>query len=148
MADWLIPSQTSFTTVKKRTYLGRKHKRRKRPTENKPKTTRFLIWFVYRCSVKPLSRVQFFGTPRTIAYQAPPSMGFSRQKYWSALPFPSPGDLPDPGIEPRSSALQKDALLSEPPGKFKRVCCLPVRESNPSLLRDRWGYSPLWGQNN
>ena len=44
-------------------------------------------------------------------------MGFSRQEYWSGLPFPSPGDLPDPGIGPRSTALQADALTSEPPGK-------------------------------
>jgi len=44
-------------------------------------------------------------------------MGFSRQDYWSELPFPSPGDLPDPGIEPVSPALQADSLLSEPPGK-------------------------------
>ena len=52
-----------------------------------------------------------------VAYQAPQSMQFSRQEYWSGLPFPSPGDLPDPGIEPWSPALQADALLSEPPGK-------------------------------
>ena len=52
--------------------------------------------------VKSLSRVQFFVTPWTVAYQAPPSMGFSRQEYWSGLPFPSPGDLSDPGIESRS----------------------------------------------
>ena len=56
-------------------------------------------------------------TPWTVAYQAPPSMGFSRQECWSGLPFPSPGDLPDPGIEPGSPALQADALPSEPPGK-------------------------------
>ena len=56
-------------------------------------------------------------TPWTVAYQAPPSMGFSRQEYWSGLPFPSPGDLPDPGIKPRSPAVQADALTSEPPGK-------------------------------
>ena len=68
-----------------------------------------------RKKVKSLSCVQLFGTPWTIAYQAPPSMGFSRQEYWSGLPFPSPGDLPDPGIEPRSSTLQADALPSEPP---------------------------------
>ena len=43
-------------------------------------------------------------------------MGFSRQEYWSGLPFPSPGDLPDPGIEPRPPALEADALTSEPPG--------------------------------
>ena len=52
-----------------------------------------------------------------VAYQAPLSMGFSRQEYWSGLPFPSPGDLPNPGIEPGSPALQTDALPSEPPGK-------------------------------
>ena len=52
-------------------------------------------------------------TPWTVAHQAPLSMGFSRQKYWSELPFPSPGDLPDPGIESRSPALQADSLLSE-----------------------------------
>ena len=56
-------------------------------------------------------------TPWTVAYQAPPSMEFSRQEYWSGLPFPSPGDLPDPGMEPRSPTLQADALPSEPPGK-------------------------------
>ena len=54
--------------------------------------------------VKSLSRVQLFATPWTVAYQAPPSMEFSRQECWSGLPFPSPGDLPDPGIEPRSPA--------------------------------------------
>ena len=52
--------------------------------------------------VKSLSRVRLFVTPWTVANQAPPSMGFSRQEYWSGLPFPSPGDLPDPGIEPGS----------------------------------------------
>ena len=65
--------------------------------------------------MKSLSRVHFFATPWTVAYQAPPSMEFSRQEYWSGLPFPSPGDLLDPGIEPRSPALQADALPSEPP---------------------------------
>ena len=63
--------------------------------------------------VKSLSRVRLFATPRTVAHQAPPCMGFSRQEYWSGLPFPSPGDLPYPGIEPRSPALQADALTSE-----------------------------------
>jgi len=48
----------------------------------------------------------FFATPQTIACQAPPSMGFPKQEYWSGLPFPSPGDLPDPGVEPASPALQ------------------------------------------
>ena len=67
--------------------------------------------------VKSLSRVQLFVTPWTVAYQASLSMGFSRQEYWSGLPFPSPGDLPDPGIEPGSPALEADALTSEPQGK-------------------------------
>ena len=67
--------------------------------------------------VKSLSHVWLFATPWTVAYQAPPSMGFSRQEYWSGLPFPSPGDPPDPGIKPRSPALEADALTSEPPGK-------------------------------
>ena len=67
--------------------------------------------------MKSLSHVWLFATPWTVAYQAPPSMGFSRQEYWSGLPFPSPGDLPEPGIEPGSAALQADALHSEPPGK-------------------------------
>ena len=58
-----------------------------------------------KVKVKSLSRVRLFATPWTVAYQAPLSMGFSRQERWSGLPFPSPGDLPDPGIEPRSPAL-------------------------------------------
>ena len=56
-------------------------------------------------------------TPWTVAYQTCPSMGFSRQEYWSGLPFPSPRDLPNPGIEPRSPKLQADTLPSEPPRK-------------------------------
>ena len=67
--------------------------------------------------VKSLSHVQLFATLWTVAYQVPLSMGFSRQEYWSGLPFPSPGDLPNPGIEPRSLTLQADTLPSEPPGK-------------------------------
>ena len=57
--------------------------------------------------------------PHGVAHQAPLSMGFSRQEYWSGLPFPSPGDLPDLGIEPGSPALQADCLPSEPSGKPK-----------------------------
>ena len=72
---------------------------------------------ITKVKVKSLSRVQLFGTPWTVAHQAPPTMEFSRQEYWSGLSFPSPGDLPDPGIEPGSPALQADALPSEPPGK-------------------------------
>ena len=67
--------------------------------------------------VKSLSRVRLYVTPWTVAYRAPLPMGFSRQDYWSGLPFPSPRDHPEPGIEPGSPALQTDALPSEPPGK-------------------------------
>ena len=75
------------------------------------------VYFLSEVKVKSLSRVQLFATPWTVAYHPPLSMGFSRQQYWSGLPFPSPTDLPDPGMEPRSPALQTDALQSEPPGK-------------------------------
>ena len=67
--------------------------------------------------MKSLSHVHLFATPWTVAYQGPLSMEFSIQEHWSGLPFPSPGDLPHPGIEPRSPALWADALPSEPPGK-------------------------------
>ena len=91
--------------------------------------------FQERNKVKLLSHVQLFATPWTVAYQAPPSMESSRQEYWSGLPFPSPGDLPDPGMKPGSPALQADALPSEPPGKppsfqegfpFFACSCLPL----------------------
>ena len=59
-----------------------------------------------KVKVKSLSHAQLFGTSWTVAYQAPESMEFSRQEYWSGLPFPSPGDLPDPGIEPWPRVLQ------------------------------------------
>ena len=64
-----------------------------------------------------------------VAFQAPLSMGFSRPEYWSGLPFPSPGDLPDPGIEPGSPAWQAESLLSEPPGK-------PNSKNSGKLLED------------
>ena len=67
--------------------------------------------------MKSLSHVKLFATPRTVAYKAPLSMGFSRQGYWSGLPFPSLEDLPNLGMEPGSHTLQADALPSEPPGK-------------------------------
>ena len=83
--------------------------------------------------MKLLSCVRLFATPWTIAHQAPQSMGFSRQEYWSGLPFPSPGDLPHREMEPgpRSPAFQADALTSEPPGKQQErttgslACFLP-----------------------
>ena len=67
--------------------------------------------------MKSFSHVPLVATPWTVAYQAPSSMEFSREEYWSELPFPSPGDLPNPGIEPGFPSLQADALPSEPPGK-------------------------------
>ena len=70
--------------------------------------------------VKLLRHVQLLATPWTVAHQAPPPMEFSRQEYWSGLPFPSPGDLPDQGIEPRSPTLKADTLPSETP----YMCCL------------------------
>ena len=62
-----------------------------------------------------------FETPWTVAHQAPLSMGFPRQEYWSELPFPSPGDLSNPGIEPASPALQADSLPTELPGKAREA---------------------------
>ena len=81
-----------------------------------------------RKKVKLLSHVRLFATPWTVDLQAPLSMGFSRQECWSGLPFPSPGDLPDPGIEHGSPALQADALPSKPPGKH-------------NLWQRRWKYT-------
>ena len=77
-------------------------------------------------AVKSLSHVRLFAAPWTIAYQAPPSMEFSRQEYWSGLPFPSPEDLPNLGLKLWSPTLQADTLPFEPPGEPQftntRVC--------------------------
>ena len=77
-----------------------------------------------------LSPVWLFATPRTVASQAPLSMEFSRQEYWSGLSFPSPGILPNPGIEPESPALQAavqaNSFSSEPPGKLYGVIYLSI----------------------
>ena len=70
-----------------------------------------LVLYGAVCTQCVLSCVPPFATPWTVAHQAPLPMEFSRQAYWSGLPFPPPGDLPDPGIEPRSPALQADSLL-------------------------------------
>ena len=79
-----------------------------------------------------LSYVQLLVTPWTTAHQARLSMGFSRQEYWSGLPFASPRDLPEPGIEPGSPALQEDSLLSDPLEKPMCVYVL-VTQSCPTL---------------
>ena len=72
--------------------------------------------------------------PWTVAHRAPPSMGFSRQEYWSGLPFPSPGDLPDPGIEPGSPAFLADALPSEPPGNPREGIYVSTSKPVPGCL--------------
>ena len=80
-------------------------------------------------------------TPWSVAYQASLSIGFARQEYWSGLPFPSPGDVPDPGIEPRSPALQADTLPSELPGNLPRLLKHIIR------LTDAWGRLPRGSDN-
>ena len=77
---------------------------------------------IERKKVKLHSCVRLFATTWTVAYQAPPTMEFSRQEDWSGLPFPSPEDLPNPGIKLGSPTLQADALPSEPPGGYICVC--------------------------
>ena len=72
-----------------------------------------------KVKVQSLSRVQLFAAPWTVARQGPLSMGFPGQEYWSGLPFPSPGDLPNPGIKPGTPELQAGALPSESPGKLQ-----------------------------
>ena len=82
--------------------------------------------------VKSLSLVRVVATPGVASHQAPPSMGFSRQEYWCGLPFPSPGDLPDPEIEPRSSASQANSLPSKPQGKpLSKMGSLSWRHKDP-----------------
>ena len=72
---------------------------------------------MHGCMLSCFSHVQLFATLWTIACQAPLSMGFSRQEYWSGLPLPSPGDLPNPGTEPMSLTLADRFFVTEPPGK-------------------------------
>ena len=89
------------------------------PWDSPGKNTGVGCHFLLQCmKLKLFSRVRLFATPWTAAYQAPLSIGFSRQEYQSGLPLPSPGDLPNPGIEPRSSVLQTEALPFEPPGRY------------------------------
>ena len=89
--------------------------------------------------MKSLRRVQLFATPWTVAYQALPSMKFSRQEYWSGVPFPSPGYLSDPGMKPGSHALQADALPSEPPGnQCAGPCIWREWEKGQVLAINKW----------
>ena len=78
---------------------------------------------MFTCA-QSLSCVQLLANPWTVAHWAPLSMEFSRQKYWSGIPFPSPGDLPDPGIELVSPALAGEFFTTEPPGKPESICML------------------------
>ena len=73
--------------------------------------------FLMLCGTQVLQLCPTLCNPWTVAHQTPPSTGFSRQEYWSGLPCPPPVDLPDPGVDPGSPALQVDSSLSEPPGK-------------------------------
>ena len=91
-------------------YIMFKNKRNNMSFKKKQKQQKTVTAQRKKVKVKLLSCVPLSATPWTVAYQAFPPMGFSRQQYWSGLSFPSPGDLPDPGIKPRSLALQADAL--------------------------------------
>ena len=97
---------------------------------------RFNLWATReaqkKVKVKSLSRVQLFVTPWIAAHQAPLSMRFSMQEYWSGLPFPSPGDFPDPGIKPRSRALQPDAG-SQQMTAYQTMWPLTYRHTNSKL---------------
>ena len=99
--------------------------------------------------VKSLSHVWLFVTPWTVAYQASPSMGFSRQEYWSGLSFPSPGDLSIPGIETGFPALNADGLPSEPPGKSNEKSKHHNQSSPCSSQLEKNNHSnkdPVWPQ--
>ena len=97
-----------------------------------------LVAVIVKVKVKSLSRVQLFATPWTVAYEASPSTECSRQEYWSGLPFPSPGYLPNPEIEPESPALQADVLPSEPPGKPGTGNPLQYPRLENSMDREAW----------
>ena len=97
-------------------------------------SNRSSVFMRHKVKVKSLSCVWLFVTPWTVACQAPSSTGFSRQEYWSGLPFPSPGELPNPGIESGSPTLQVDSLLYEPPGNPYEYIWFPMNI-----------YGSLWG---
>ena len=103
---------------------------------------RFMLMYGRKVKVKSLSRVQLFATPWTVAYQVPLLMGFSGQECWSGLPFPSPGDVPDPGIEPSflhcrqmlyHLSHQGNGLLFPPPGDLPNPGIEPTSPVSPAL---------------
>jgi len=100
---------------------------------------------IRKMKVKSLSRVWLFATPWTVAYEVPPFTEFSRQEYWSGLPFPSPGDLPDPGIELGSPALQTGAFTVWATGKPPKINWTSIKHSYTHGERSLVGCSP-WGR--
>ena len=98
------------------------------------------------CMLNCFSRVWFFAILWTIVLQAHMSMGFSRQEYWNGYPFPSPEDLPNPGIKPRSPTLQEDSFLSELPGKPKNteVGSLSLLQGIFPTQESNWGVLHCW----
>ena len=127
-----------------------------------------MYYFLHACVLSLFSRVQLCVTPWTIAHQAPLSMGFSRQEYWSSLPFPYSGRLPNPGIKHGSPALQVDSLLLSHLGSplfwlksnkirvlvnllilFSLLQCRKIHAELESLLKNAnmWVYNYLWNSN-
>ena len=100
-----------------------------------------VLWRMEKVKLKLLGHVRFFATPWTVAHQASPSMEFSRQEYWSGLPFPSPEDLPHPGIEPRSPTLQADAFIIWAMKEVFEFICLRHTSSNSKLKVIVWTVS-------
>ena len=122
------------------------------PLEKKPRRASFLPHNSVIVVLVAQSLSDYFAIPWTVAHQAPLSMGFSGQEYWSGFPFPPPGDLPNPGIKPRSPTLQADSLPGEPQGNpqntgvgslslLQRI--FPTQESNQGLLHCRWSLYQL-----
>ena len=105
-----------------------------------------LLFSILYAHAQSLSRVWLFETPWTVTHQAPLSLKFSRQEYLSGLPFPTPEDLPDPGTEHRSPALQAVSLPSEPPGKPSLTCLyLATVEGNSTPLQYSCLENPMDG---
>ena len=111
-----------------------------------------LVFVMYERKCESISCVWLFATPWYVAHQTPLSVEFSKQEYWSGLPFPSPEDLPEPGIEPWFPALWADSLPAEPPGKPKNTevdslpllwRIFPTQELNQGLLHCRWIFYQL-----
>ena len=116
--------------------------------ENRDKLCPSHVGSFLNMNVKLLSRARLFAILCTITYQAPQSMEFSRQEYWSGLPFHSPGDLPNPGIELLCPALADGFFTTELPGKLKIVCVSCVNYQKlckmPQLRENCWGVCHLF----